>query len=190
MRSTRVATSTRVSATVVGGCRLPHMKSPARFIIIVALCVTAFSATGCSEGFSGVRAFFDSEARDEATGTAEAQAVLGRFFAAWAEEDAGLLESYLDPRRRGMNWQFDQLERVEFGTIRPYPEGVEAYVTSGRGSTTDVAPEDVRSFKADATFHTTGDLGSQAARSGEPQKWTWYLERDDSGRWYVVDWGY
>jgi len=92
------------------------------------------------------------------------------------------------PARQGMTWEFDKLDRIEFGEIAEAP-GLEGEYFSSGSAGPDVAREDLAVFKADATFYfEPGQQGS--VNDGERQTWMWILVRGDEGSWRVHDWGY
>ena len=125
----------------------------------------------------------------DAHATAQAKVTLRALFAAWKAKDAEACATYLPANRQGPAWEFEGLDRVEFGAIKASPEQIEGYLTNGSGSATGVAREDVACFQADATFfYKPGYQGP--ATEGEAQAWHWFLERDDAGTWVVTDWGY
>ena len=150
----------------------------------LALPVAGCSATGDLLSRFGVGT---SAAEEE---TARAQATLNEFFSAWAAEDAKAVEALLDERRRGMDWQFEKLDRIEFGDVEEAPEEITGYLKTGIGQVTGAEQDDIRCFRADVTFYYTEGVGMGAAPAGEPQGWLWFLERDEADKWHVTEWGY
>jgi len=125
---------------------------------------------------------------DEAT--AQAEAALVAFFQAWQAEDEEAVESLLTERRqRAIDWQFEDLERVEFGAATTADDEIEAYLTFGGGSEEDLARDDVRCFRASVTFYYEPDAAA-ATQSGDELDWVWFLVRDADGEWRIDDWGY
>lgn len=104
--------------------------------------------------------------------------------------DAAAASAYLSQQQRTTaDFGFDRIERVRFGTITARPDQVDAYVSTGLGSTSGVAPADVRCFQADVTYwYVPGYAGP--TRSGEALQWIWFLESDSAGVWHVTSWGY
>ena len=157
--------------------------------VLLLLSALALPAAGCSATGELLSRFGvgTSAAEEE---TARAQSTLKEFFSAWAAEDDKAVEALLVESRRGMDWQFEKLDRIEFGDAEEAPEEVTEYLKSGVGKVTGAERDDVRCFRADVTFYYTEGVGMGAAPAGEPQGWLWFLERDDAGEWYVTQWGY
>jgi hypothetical protein len=160
-------------------------------ILLLLLLVSALAALpACGSSSSGSPDSGSNGGADASLdATAQAEAALSSLFMAWSAMDQPSAEALLPADRQGLSWGFDALERVEFGPMIPYPEGVRGYLTTGRGSATGVAPADVRCFRADVTFHyLPGHDGPSP--DGETLEWMWFLERGSDGRWLVSDWGY
>lgn|GEM_PF-6635640 len=153
----------------------------------MALAALLVAGTGCATPVDIEPAREPGASTEDAT--AEAEATLGRFFEAWSAEDEAAAESFLAESRRGMTWEFERIDRVEFGPIRKDPDWVDDYLTNGFGTVTGVAAEDVRCFQADVTFYYPADTDGAPA-DGQTLAWHWFLERDASGTWQVTDWGY
>ena len=156
-------------------------------MVVLALAALLVPGTGCATPVDIGPAREPGASAEDAT--AEAEATLGRFFEAWSAQDEAAAESFLAESRRGMTWEFERINRVEFGPISEDPDWVDDYLTNGFGSVTGVAAEDVRCFQADITFYYAGGIDGTAAH-GEALAWHWFLERDASGTWLVTDWGY
>jgi hypothetical protein len=159
-----------------------------RIICIVLLIAGVLATTGCStQGDTSRRPDGGLEASADAT--AQAQAALEAFFAAWKSKDVAAAESHLPQYRHGATWYFERLDRVEFGPAIPDPSWIREYMSNGTGSSTKAKTEDIRCFRADVTFYyKDGEAGPSP--HGEPMGWHWFLEQDDEGRWLVTDWGY
>lgn len=121
--------------------------------------------------------------------TAQAQAALESFFAAWESKDEVAAESHLPEYRHGGTWYFDRLDRVEFGPTSPDPSWIPEYMSNGTGSSTGATANDIRCFRADVTFYYK-DRKEGPTAHGEPMGYHWFLERDSQGGWLVTDWGY
>lgn len=160
-------------------------------LLALAVLVLATLACACGSGGSGDAASPSAtpSPQSSAQATAEARDTLRAFFAAWQAKDVAALEGHLPADRQGGTWEFEGLDRVEFGEITESPEQVDEYLTSGHGSTSGVTAEDVRSFQADVTFfYVPGFQGS--ADDGQPLAWHWFLERNDAGDWLVTNQGF
>ena len=72
---------------------------------------------------------------------------LQAFFVAWTSKDASALDSFI-PDHRGGTWEFEKVDRIEFGPITESPEDVDAYMSGGAGSASGVERSDVRAFRA------------------------------------------
>jgi hypothetical protein len=163
---------------------------PVAALSLLVVVLAAF-AGACGEGTSGEAATPTStpSPQSSARSTAEARETLRAFFAAWQAKDVAALKSYLPADRQGGNWEFEGLDRVEFGKITESPEQIEGYLTNGHGLTSGVSPDDVRCFQADVTFfYKPGYQGS--ADEGQALAWHWFLERNDEGNWIVADQGF
>jgi hypothetical protein len=158
--------------------------------VLLLLSVLVLPVAGCSstagEWLSSLGLGISAAEKE----TARAQSTLDEFFSAWAAQDERSIEALLDERRRGMDWQFEKLDRVEFGTPEEAPKEITDYRKKGVGRVTGAEKEDIRCFRADVTFYYTEGVGMGAAPAGEPQGWLWFLERDESGAWHVTQWGY
>jgi len=119
----------------------------------------------------------------------DARATLEAFFEAWRAEDETALEPLLVEDRRRGTWEFEKLDRVEFGAIIEAPGEVAGYLEHGRGSVSGVAADDVAVFRADATFYLEPGAEWPVA-SGATQEWKWVLVRGADGVWRIDDWGH
>ena len=161
---------------------------PALCLVLVALAMCA-SACGTDAADDAATPSATPTPQASAEATAQARDTLRAFFAAWRAKDVTELEQYLPADRKGTQWEFEGLDRVELGKITESPELVGGYLTNGRGSASGVTADDVRSFQADVTFfYKPGYQGS--ADEGQPLAWHWFLERNDGGGWLVTDWGF
>jgi len=163
---------------------------------LLLLLATALAVPGCgdaggpaNENMHVATPTSPPASQTDAQATAQAKVTLRAFFAAWKAKDAEACATYLPAYRQGPAWEFEGLDRVEFGAIKASPEQIKGYLTNGSGSATGVAREDVACFQANATFfYKPGYQGP--ATEGEAMRWHWFLERDDAGTWVVTDWGY
>jgi hypothetical protein len=159
-----------------------------RFIFIALLIAGVLAVSGCSrQGDAPLRP--DSRPTASEDATAQAQAALESFFAAWRSKDVTAVESHLAEYRHGSTWYFDRLDQVEFGPATPDSSWIREYMSNGTGSSTRGKADDIRCFRADATFYYK-DRNEGPSPHGEPMGWHWFLERDDKDRWLVTDWGY
>jgi hypothetical protein len=167
------------------------MKTPALTLLVV-LAVTAIgpSAVGCSRPAHVTRPDAPSStSAGRQDDTAEARAVLEDFFAAWTAKDAARAEAHMaEYYRRGGQWRFDRLDRVEFGPIELSPEAAKAYLENGGRVSLAAGPDAFKAFRATATFYYLSGK-DEVGPHGEPLPWVWYLERAKDGRWYVTNYG-
>jgi hypothetical protein len=127
-----------------------------------------------------------SPAAQEAS--AQAKATLLAFFQAWTAKDEAAFAALLTEDRQIGSWTFADLDHVEFGTVLAAPEGIDSYMTYGRGSLEGMDRDNVRCFRASVTFYyRPGDGGS--TESGEELPWMWFLVLGADGEWRVDDWG-
>jgi hypothetical protein len=108
---------------------------------------------------------------------------------AWSSKDASAAEASLVEARRGADWGFQDVDRVEFGPITDSPDDVPGYMAYGVGSAGGVKSEYVRAFRATITFHYKPD-SQGVMQDGVPAGYMWFVERQPSGDWLVTDWGY
>ena len=159
-------------------------------VSLLSVAVIAFGLlTGCQASVAPAgKASTGSTAASE-DGTRAAAARLQAFFVAWASKDASALDSFIPPDHRGGAWEFEKVDRIEFGLITESPEDVGAYMSGGAGNASGVERSDVRAFRASITyFYKPGSGG--AMEDGRPMDYLWFLERLPSGEWQVSDWGY
>jgi hypothetical protein len=149
--------------------------------VTLLVCALALAVSGC--------ALEASKTRTHPEPQRDARATLEAFFDAWRAEDAEAMNALLVENRRGVQWEFARLARIEFGEIVEAPEQVAGYLDNGRGSVSDVAADDAAVFRADVTFHF-GPGASGSVADGDTQGWMWILVRGDDGLWRVDDWGY
>jgi hypothetical protein len=121
-------------------------------------------------------------------GTAQAEAVLRAFFEAWAAKDVTAYKELLSERRRQEmgTVTFEHLDRIEFGSVVPAPEGIDLYVNFGRGYGMD--PGIFRCFRASVTFYVKPRVVGTNVE-GEEYPWMLWLVRAPDGRWGVDGWG-
>ena len=164
-----------------------------RFFQILALALVATVSACVIAGCSAERGTPVSQPRasenvsqDE---TRAAQAVLEGLFVAWASKDASAVEEYVRPELGGGDWEFEKVDRVEFGAIASSPKDVPGYISNGLGSVSGVKASDVRVFRASITlYYKDGEAG--VLQDGQPNDYMWFLEKLPSGKWQVTDWGY
>ena len=157
-------------------------------VVIAASLLAGYVFAGQASVAPAGTASTESTAASE-DGTRAAETSLQAFFVAWASKDAAAADSFIRPDYRGGTWEFEKLDKVEFGPITESPEDVGAYMHGGAGSASGVERSDVRAFRASITyFYRSGSSG--AAPDGRAMDYVWFLERLPSGEWQVNDWGY
>lgn len=155
-------------------------------IVALGLLVMLALTHGCTGEANSTSTRFGAATYPVAT--AQAEMTLRELFRAWAAKDGTAVKALLTPRHQ-VTWRFESLDHVEFGTVLAAPDGIDSYMTYGRGSLDGMDRDDVRCFRASVTFYyKPGVVGS--TESGEEMPWMWFLVKGADGEWRVDDWGF